>query len=272
MEKDLDKNRISEGVGGQAVIEGIMLRNKTHYVVAVRKENKTLTYIKDRVKENTNIMSKWIFVRGVVNLFTMVKMGYSTLVYSANQSLKEGEKKEELTTSGMTISMIISMLLGIGIFIILPYVVTNLLGINEKNDPILFNILRGGIKLVIFTLYILSMRLFKDIRRVYEYHGAEHIVVNAYEHGETPDKENVRKYTTIHPRCGSTFLFLVLSISIVLYMFTSYFVYNVVYANGYPSEIVARATVVGFNILLLPVVSGISYELCDSAWRFLFLP
>ena len=268
MKKELDKSRVVQGVGGQAVIEGIMLRNKTDYVVAVRKPDKSLTYIKKPVKENKNPMSKWIFIRGIINLFSMVKMGYSTLVYSANASLQEGEKKEEISPLGMTISMVISLVFAVGIFVILPYVTTSLLGIDEKSSPVAFNMLRGAIKLLIFILYLFCMHFFKDIRRVFEYHGAEHMVVNAFEHGENPNKENIKKYTTIHPRCGTTFLFLVLSISIILYMFTSYFVYNIVYANGAPSEIIARTTVVAFNIMLLPLVSGISYELLRLGFRF----
>lgn len=268
MKQELDKNRITEGVGGQAVIEGIMLRNKSHYVVACRKPDKSLTYIKKPVPENKNPAAKWIFIRGVVNLFMMLKLGYSTLVYSANENLDEGEEKEQITTKGMTVSMIISMLFAMGIFVVLPYLVTNLLGINEQNDPILFNILRGGIKIGIFILYLCFMHCLKDIRRVFQYHGAEHIVVNAYEHGETPDKENIKKYSTIHPRCGTTFMFLVLSISIILYMFTSYLVYNVIYANGIPSAMIARITVVLCNIALFPVVSGISYEVLKLGFRF----
>ncbi len=268
MKPQLDKDRITEGVGGQAVIEGIMLRNKTHYVVACRRPDNTLTYIKKPVPENKNPAAKWIFVRGVVNLFAMLKLGYSTLVYSANENLKEGEKKEEITTKGMTISMIISMLFAMGIFVVLPYIVTNLLGIDEKTSPIVFNILRGGIKICIFILYLGFMHFFKDIRRVFEYHGAEHMVVNAYEHGENPNKDNIKSYTTIHPRCGTTFMFLVLSISVVLYMFTSYFVYNVIYAEGAPSATIARATVVLCNIALLPFVSGISYEVLKLGFRF----
>ncbi len=268
MKPQLDKNRITEGVGGQAVIEGIMLRNKTHYVVACRRPDESLTYIKKPVPESKTSITKWVFVRGIANLFAMMKLGYSTLVYSANENLKEGEKKEEITTKGMTISMIISMLFAMGIFVVLPYLLTNLLGINEKTDPILFNILRGGVKIGIFVLYLCFMHCFKDIRRVFEYHGAEHIVVNAYEHGESPNKENIKKYSTIHPRCGTTFMFLVLSISVVLYMFTSYFVYNVIYAAGVPSAMIARLTVVLCNIALLPVVSGISYEVLKLGFRF----
>lgn len=272
MRKELDKDRIKQGVGGQAVIEGIMLRSKDDYVVAVRRPDKSITFIKDKVGGNVNTLSKIIFIRGIVNLFNMLKMGYSTLVYSANASLNEGDKKEEITPLGMTLTMATSLIFAVGLFIILPYVVAGFFGIDEKTSPILFNFLRGFVKLFIFFIYLCFMHLFKDIKRVFQYHGAEHMIVNAYEHGETPDKENIKKYTTLHPRCGTTFMFLVLSVSIVLYVFTSYFVFNVIYQNGAPGQVIGKLTVVICNILLLPIVAGISYEVLKLGFRFYNFP
>ena len=267
MTNKLDKERIKEGIGGQAVIEGIMLRNKTHYVVAVRKPDNKIDYIKDIIKDESSKFSKTPFIRGVVNFVSMMKLGYSTLIFSANISLPEGEKKEEITPLAMTLTLLSSLLIAVSLFIALPYLVTNLLGIDEKSNIVLFNITRGLIKIAIFVSYLLVISLFKDIRRVFEYHGAEHMVVNAYEHGKYPTKENIVDYTTIHPRCGTTFLFLVLSVSIVLYMFTSYFVYSVVFASGVPNKIIGNLTVLSINILFLPIVSGISYELLKLGFK-----
>ncbi len=267
MTNKLDKERIKEGIGGQAVIEGIMLRNKTHYVVAVRKPDNKIDYIKDIVKDEGSKLSKTPFIRGVVNFVSMMKLGYSTLIFSANISLPEGEKKEEITPLAMTLTLLSSLLIAVSLFIALPYVATTLLGIDEKSNIVLFNITRGLIKIAIFVSYLLIISLFKDIRRVFEYHGAEHMVVNAYEHGKYPTKENIVDYTTIHPRCGTTFLFLVLSVSIVLYMFTSYFVYSVVFASGVPNKIIGNLTVLSINILFLPIVSGISYELLKIGFK-----
>ena len=284
MKYKLDENRIKEGVGGQAVIEGIMLRNKTHYVVSVRKPTNEIDFIKYRIPENKNKLSKMIFFRGIVNFIDMMKLGYKTLMFSANtagleeeiENKKENTKKEETSekkqNEAITVSMLISLAFAIGLFIALPYFIVNLIGIDEKSHVISFNLLRGAIKLCIFIAYLLVISFFKDIKRVFQYHGAEHMVVNAYEHGLNPNKENIRDFTTIHPRCGTTFMFLVLTVSIILYMFTSYFVYSFIYSSFTPPKIVGNITVLIINIALLPIVSGISYELLKLGFRFYNFP
>ena len=284
MKYKLDENRIKEGVGGQAVIEGIMLRNKTHYVVSVRKPTNEIDFIKYRIPENKNKLSKMIFFRGIVNFIDMMKLGYKTLMFSANtagleeeiENKKENTKKEETSekkqNEAITVSMLISLAFAIGLFIALPYFIVNLIGIDEKNHVVSFNLLRGAIKLCIFIAYLLVISFFKDIKRVFQYHGAEHMVVNAYEHGLNPNKENIRDFTTIHPRCGTTFMFLVLTVSIILYMFTSYFVYSFIYSSFTPPKIVGNITVLIINIALLPIVSGISYELLKLGFRFYNFP
>ena len=261
-----------------------MLRNKTHYVVSVRKPTNEIDFIKYRIPENKNKLSKMIFFRGIVNFIDMVKLGYKTLMFSANtagleeeiENKKENTKKEETSekkqNEAITVSMLISLAFAIGLFIALPYFIVNLIGIDEKSHVISFNLLRGAIKLCIFIAYLLVISFFKDIKRVFQYHGAEHMVVNAYEHGLNPNKENIRDFTTIHPRCGTTFMFLVLTVSIILYMFTSYFVYSFIYSSFIPPKIVGNITVLIINIALLPIVSGISYELLKLGFRFYNFP
>lgn len=284
MKYKLDENRIKEGVGGQAVIEGIMLRNKTHYVVAVRKPNKIIDFIKYSIPENKNKLSKMIFFRGIINFVDMMKLGYKTLMFSANtagleeevENKSKTEKKEENNEKkqnmAMTLSMLVSLAFAVGLFVALPYFIVNLIGIEEKSHVVSFNLLRGAVKLCIFIGYLLVISFFKDIKKVFQYHGAEHMVVNAYEHGLNPNKENIRDFTTIHPRCGTTFMFLVLTVSIILYMFTSYFVYSFIYFYFIPPKIIGNITVLIINILLLPVVSGISYELLKLGFRFYNFP
>ncbi|WP_295161074.1 DUF1385 domain-containing protein [uncultured Brachyspira sp.] len=276
MNKKLDENRIKEGVGGQAVIEGIMLRNRSHYVVAVRKPDKQIDFIKYAICENKNKLSKMPFIRGVVNFVDMMKLGYKTLVFSANTAGIEEENNntniKKNDSIAMTLSMLISLAFAVGLFIALPYFITTLIGINEREHFVIFNLARGAIKLSIFVLYLLVISFFKDIKRVFEYHGAEHMVVNAYEHGLDPNTGNIRDYTTIHPRCGTTFMFLVLTVSILLYMFTSYFVYTYIYASYTPPKIIGNLTVLAINIMLLPIVSGISYEILKLGFRFYNFP
>ena len=283
MKYKLDENRIKEGVGGQAVIEGIMLRNKTHYVVAVRKPNKIIDFIKYSIPENKNKLSKMIFFRGIINFVDMMKLGYKTLMFSANTAgleeevenkskTEKEENNEKKQNMAMTLSMLVSLAFAVGLFVALPYFIVNLIGIEEKSHVISFNLLRGAVKLCIFIGYLLVISFFKDIKKVFQYHGAEHMVVNAYEHGLNPNKENIRDFTTIHPRCGTTFMFLVLTVSIILYMFTSYFVYSFIYSSFIPPKIVGNITVLIINILLLPVVSGISYEILKLGFRFYNFP
>ena len=283
MKYKLDENRIKEGVGGQAVIEGIMLRNKTHYVVAVRKPNKIIDFIKYSIPENKNKLSKMIFFRGIINFVDMMKLGYKTLMFSANTAgleeevenkskTEKEENNEKKQNMAMTLSMLVSLAFAVGLFVALPYFIVNLIGIEEKSHVISFNLLRGAVKLCIFIGYLLVISFFKDIKKVFQYHGAEHMVVNAYEHGINPNKENIRDFTTIHPRCGTTFMFLVLTVSIILYMFTSYFVYSFIYSSFIPPKIIGNITVLIINILLLPVVSGISYELLKLGFRFYNFP
>ena len=283
MKYELDENRIKEGVGGQAVIEGIMLRNKTHYVVAVRKPNKIIDFIKYSIPENKNKLSKMIFFRGIINFVDMMKLGYKTLMFSANTAgleeevenkskIEKEENNEKKQNMAMTLSMLVSLAFAVGLFVALPYFIVNLIGIEEKSHVISFNLLRGAVKLCIFIGYLLVISFFKDIKKVFQYHGAEHMVVNAYEHGLNPNKENIRDFTTIHPRCGTTFMFLVLTVSIILYMFTSYFVYSFIYSSFIPPKIIGNITVLIINILLLPVVSGISYEILKLGFRFYNFP
>lgn len=283
MKYKLDENRIKEGVGGQAVIEGIMLRNKTHYVVAVRKPNKIIDFIKYSIPENKNKLSKMIFFRGIINFVDMMKLGYKTLMFSANTAgleeevenkskTEKEENNEKKQNMAMTLSMLVSLAFAVGLFVALPYFIVNLIGIDEKSHVISFNLLRGAVKLCIFIGYLLVISFFKDVKKVFQYHGAEHMVVNAYEHGLNPNKENIRDFTTIHPRCGTTFMFLVLTVSIILYMFTSYFVYSFIYSSFIPPKIVGNITVLIINILLLPVVSGISYEILKLGFRFYNFP
>ena len=283
MKYKLDENRIKEGVGGKAVIEGIMLRNKTHYVVAVRKPNKIIDFIKYSIPENKNKLSKMIFFRGIINFVDMMKLGYKTLMFSANTAgleeevenkskTEKEENNEKKQNMAMTLSMLVSLAFAVGLFVALPYFIVNLIGIEEKSHVVSFNLLRGAVKLCIFIGYLLVISFFKDIKKVFQYHGAEHMVVNAYEHGLNPNKENIRDFTTIHPRCGTTFMFLVLTVSIILYMFTSYFVYSFIYSSFIPPKIIGNITVLIINILLLPVVSGISYEILKLGFRFYNFP
>src|SRR3989339_1707243 len=201
-------------IGGQAVIEGVMMRGKNNIVTAVRKKGKII-YKKDKIKKK-NWFLQLFFIRGIVNLIEMLVIGVRTLNWSASQATGE---EEEISEWAIILTLVIAFAFAIGLFVLLPYVLTYLIGVKETSNPIWFNIIDGIIKVGILVLYIYLISLMKDIRKVFQYHGAEHKAVFCYEDGKKLIVENARKYSTLHPRCGTAFLMIVIIISIFLFSF-----------------------------------------------------
>ena len=243
-------------IGGQAVIEGVMMRGKNNIVTAVRKKGKII-YKKDKIKKK-NWFLQLFFIRGIVNLIEMLVIGVRTLNWSASQATGE---EEEISEWAIILTLVIAFAFAIGLFVLLPYVLTYLIGVKETSNPIWFNIIDGIIRVGILVLYIYLISLMKDIRKVFQYHGAEHKAVFCYEDGKKLIVENARKYSTLHPRCGTAFLMIVIIISIFLFSFIPLIVQAV-----YPGIVnflfpFKRMVYFGARILLLPVVAGISYEI-----------
>ncbi len=253
------------GIGGQAVLEGIMMKNKDQYAVAVRKPNGE---IEVEVEHYTGIIhgSKLMdipFIRGVFQFVDSLILGMRSLNFSASFYEEEDAKetatdkafkrifkdKAEKVFSGFV--MILSLILAIGIFMILPYYVTSRFEDYIRNDS-LMAIIEGALRIVIFVLYVLSISLMKDIRRVYMYHGAEHKCINCIEKGRPLTVADVMKSSKQHRRCGTSFLLFVMVVSVVLFFFIR--VDNPVY------RILIR-------IALIPVIAGISYEIIRLAGR-----
>lgn len=243
------------GIGGQAVLEGIMMKNKEKYAVAVRKPDgdiaidvETYTSIKNAEK-----VQKIPFVRGVFNFVDSLVLGMRCLNYSASFYDEEPEKsdpKKEKATN--TIVTIVSIAFAIGLFIVLPYYLSNLFREKVFNNS-LITIIEGLIRIGIFFIYILAISLMKDIRRLYQYHGAEHKCINCIERGRPLTLSNVKRSSRLHKRCGTSFIFFVMIVSIVLFFFI------------HVENPLAR---VGLRLLLLPVVAGISFEIIRIAGRF----
>ena len=230
--------------GGQAVIEGVMIRGRRTLVTAVRQPNREITVTNQPLTiADTGRVRKTPILRGVVVLIETLVLGVKSLFYSANVSL---EKEEEKISSKMVGGAVaISIVSGVALFFVVPLFLTKLLT-PYISSSLTFNLIEGGIRLTIFLIYLKSMTLVADIRRVFAYHGAEHKAVNAYEDGAPLEIEAARKYSTTHVRCGSSFLFLVLVIAI--------FVFALI---GLPSiwmMILSR-------ILLIPLIAGIAYEI-----------
>lgn len=228
-------------VGGQAVIEGVMMKNGSKIVTAVRDENGKIKTEKIKMPCSESHIP---FIRGLVNLYVMLSIGYKSLNFSASVF---SEEEESGNGFWMAIGLVFSLILAIFLFKFIPLGTASLFQGWFPLGNIWFNIIDGFVKILIFVLYVYFISLFKDIRRVFEYHGAEHKTVACYEAGEKLTVSNVKKYSTLHKRCGTTFIFFVLFVSIIVYIFipTTY---------SFWMKLLLR-------LILLPVIAAISYEI-----------
>ena len=266
------------GIGGQAVMEGVMMRNGRKYAVAVRKPDHQIEVKKEDNKASL-FDEKWNkvpMVRGVLSFIDSLVLGMSTLMYSASffedeeEEEKEGKKRERREkkqkrsasadggekekNAGETALMggivAFSIVIAVAVFMILPYYLSQVFQQFVTDNANLVAIFEGVLRLVIFIGYIVLISRMKDIQRVFMYHGAEHKCINCIEHGLDLTVENVRKSSKEHKRCGTSFLVFVIVISIILYLF--------IRVDSHAMRIVVR-------LLLIPVIAGLSYELLRAA-------
>jgi uncharacterized protein YqhQ len=240
-------------IGGQAVIEGVMMRAPRSMAIAVRRPSGEIVVRRDMVvplSERFPVV-KLPIVRGAVALFSSLITGIKALNFSANEALAEedgNEKNGELSSWAMAGTMAIAFGFGILLFFILPLYATKLLTqmaiISDNN--IVFNLVDGVIRVAVFLLYIWSISRMKDIQRVFQYHGAEHKSIFAFEAGEELTVANVRRYSRLHPRCGTSFLLIVMLVSIVIFSLIP---------KLWPFYMKA-----GARVILLPLIAGVSYE------------
>lgn len=250
----------SSNIGGQAVLEGVMMKNGDQYAVAVRKPDGEIALQKEvydgivKWKKLTKIP----FVRGIFSFVDSLVLGMKTLSYSASffeeeeeeeLTEKEAAKKEKQENLIMGITMACSVVIAVAIFMVLPYLLSNLL---KPFVPGRFarTVIEGIVRIVLFIVYILLISKMEDIQRVFMYHGAEHKCINCIEHGMDLTVENVRKSSKQHKRCGTSFLFFVLFVSIIVCFFIT------------TESPVLRVLL---RIALLPVIAGISYEIIRLA-------
>ena len=259
------------GVGGQAVMEGVMMKNEDRYAVAVRKPDHTIDVKVSTFKETikNKKLRRLPFIRGVINFIESLILGMQTLMYSASffeddedekkkkeamtqeerKAQEEKEKKQEKAMMGGTVAF--SVVFALGLFFFLPYFLSGIFHKVISSDTVIA-LLEGLIRLAIFIGYIALISLTPDIKRVFMYHGAEHKCINCLEHGLVLNVENVRKSSKEHKRCGTSFLLFVMLVSIVLFLFI---------------RVQNPLLRLGLRILLIPVIAGISYELIRLAGR-----
>lgn len=245
-------------VGGQAVLEGVMMRSPEYVTVAVRKPDGGILLKKEAFQSWTRRfrMLGWPFIRGGVVLIESMVMGIRALNFSSSVAMEEetadkkkkpdqGKNTGKSGGSDLTIvlTMIVALGMGIGIFFYLPLILTDLVGATGR---VSFNLVDGLFRLLLFLAYLFLISLWKDIRRVFEYHGAEHKSIFAFENGQPLTPESVKSFTTHHPRCGTSFLLVVMIVSILVFI-----------PLGRPDNISERL----IRLLFIPVIGGLSYEI-----------
>ncbi len=261
-------------IGGQAVIEGVMMKNGDHYAVAVRKpdheiEVKVETYTP--IGEKHKIL-KLPILRGIVNFFESLVIGVKTLTYSADfyeeeetepsskhddikqkdenekkkneKRIDENEKQETSDELLMIGTVIVSLIIAVALFMLLPAFLAGLME-HVTKSRVLISIVEGAIRLLIFLAYVILISMMKDIKRVFMYHGAEHKSINCLEAGDALTPENIKKHSRYHKRCGTSFLFVVMIVSIIVFMFI---------------DVEAMWLRLLTRVLLVPLIAGISYE------------
>jgi len=236
----------TKDVGGQAVIEGVMMRAAKSLVIAVRKPNQEIEVLRQELvplKEKFALFKLPIF-RGLAVLLESLIWGIKALTYSANIAVEdESDSSKGMGNFAIATTLLFSFALGIGLFVILPERLANLV----SDRGFLFNAADGLIRLVVFFLYIVLISRSKQIARVFQYHGAEHKSIHTYEAGEDLTEENAMKFSPIHPRCGTPFLMTVMVIGIIVF---SLF--------GKPESVLVR---IGMRIVFIPIIAGASYEI-----------
>lgn len=254
-------------IGGQALIEGVMMRGPKKQAIVVRTENGLVTKVEDikLLKEKYPVVG-WPFIRGAVNFISSMVAGVRALMFSAEympedqqeepskldqwiEKRFEGEKAEKMI---ITLAVIIGAGISVGLFILLPTLLAGFLDSIIKSS-VMRNLTEGILRIVIFLIYLWLATKMKDIRRVWQYHGAEHKSIFCYEKGLDLTVDNARAQSTLHPRCGTSFLFIVMIVSILVFSLASW------------SNVWVRMLL---RLLLLPVVVGLSYELLKLAGRY----
>lgn len=254
-------------IGGQALIEGVMMKGPKEIAIAVRTPEDEITVKKEPVEGIVQKykLNKIPFLRGGINLIDSMVIGVKSLNYSADIAMPDEDNEEpskfeaflekifgdKLGDILVYFSVFVSLVISVGIFILGPTLLTGVLK-NVIKSTVALNLIEGALRLTLFVIYIALISKMEDIKRVFQYHGAEHKTIYCYENGEELTVENVKKYSTLHPRCGTSFLFIVMMVSIIFFSMV-----------GWQDPI----TRVISRLILLPVVAGISYEIIRIAGK-----
>ena len=254
-------------IGGQALLEGLLMIGPQYRATAIRKPDGEILVEKIPMKPRSKL-AKIPIIRGAINLFSQMVIGVKALMYSADFiDVEDGEKPYEpskfekflerkfgdkVMDIAIYFSVILSILFSVGLFILLPNFIANFIPVNRDTSSgvIILNLIEGAFRVGLFIGYLALVSLLKEMKRVWEYHGAEHKTIHCYEHGDELTVENVRKYTTKHPRCGTSLFFTIMIISILIFSFTGW---HNIFLNAL------------IRIMLVPLVAGVSLEVIKFA-------
>ncbi len=278
--KNENREQFKTMIGGQALIEGIMMLGPDKSAVVVRTKDGLQEKIEDRPKPSFGFSVKKLpFIRGLFNFWTSMKIGVSAMMYSADFMLEEETEEpvenpskldkwleEKLSTGAFTtIAVVLGICMSVGLFIILPSFIGSMIQRWIPNQ-LVHNLVEGLIRVLILVGYMSLMSLMKDMKRVFAYHGAEHKTIRCYEARLPLTVENVRKQTRLHPRCGTSFLFVVVFLSILVFSVASILLAPV--TPTFDSGILNALVRVALKLLLLPLVVGIAYEINRIVGRY----
>jgi uncharacterized protein YqhQ len=240
-------------VGGQAVIEGVMMRSPSSMAIAVRRPNGEIVVKREKLDffSEKKLFSKLPLIRGVINLISALVLGMKALNFSANQSLEE---EKEINSWTMALTFTFALGFGIVLFFLIPLFLTKWLRFAipmVSTSGIFFNLVDGIIRLIIFLTYLWAISMFKEIRRVFQYHGAEHKSIFAFESGEVLKADQVKGFSRLHPRCGTSFLLIVMVVSILVFALIPHHI-----SFGYK---------VASRVVFIPLIAGLAYEIIRIA-------
>jgi len=247
-----EKKEPSLAFGGQAVMEGVMMRSKDHMVVCVRQPNNEIVTKTEELHSLSEKYSflKLPFLRGILALFETLYSGIKGIYFSANAAFGDDEEEESLNPKEIAVVVAVAICLSILLFSVTPFFLTSLLNFG---GGVLFNIVEGIVRLSFLLAYLAAVSLVGDFKRIFQYHGAEHTAINAYESGVELNVENARKYSRFHARCGTSFLLIVTLISILFFSIMPSSTYLVRLA---------------YRVVLIPVISAVSYELLKLSDKY----
>ncbi len=286
MAKKETQEKFKTMIGGQALIEGIMMLGPEKSATVVRTKEGLQTKIEARKPVKKHSVKKIPLLRGVFNFCSSMKTGVTALMYSAeffaDEELAEGEEKpkqskfdawlekklasEKAQNVLITIAVAIGILFSVGLFFVLPSLIGSFINRWVTDNELVRNLLEGLVRVIIFLGYMILVSRMKDMKRVFAYHGAEHKTIRCYEAKLPLTVENVKKQTRLHPRCGTSFLFVVIFISILVFSVASVLLKPI--TPTFESGILNALVRVGLKLLLLPIVVGISYEFNRLVGRF----